>query len=82
MQRVASLEGAPFARQPYFHVLAYAGFRKVALRLILSDDLPLSSYESVLVKLRVSKKFAKIIFNSLSYKLDRNFKLLDRIGMT
>jgi len=45
VQRVASLEGAPFARQPCYHVLPYTGFRKVALRLILSDDLPLSSFE-------------------------------------
>jgi hypothetical protein len=45
VQRVASLKGAPFARQPYYHILVFTGLRQVALRLILSDDLPLSSVE-------------------------------------
>jgi hypothetical protein len=73
LQRTASKEGASFTRQPCYPILIHSGLRPVALRLILSDDLPLSSYENVLVKQWKSKKGAKIISNSLFYKLDCNF---------
>jgi hypothetical protein len=70
VQRVASLEGAPFARQPCYHVLAYTGFRKVALRLILSDDLPLTSFELY------SAKMMPAYFNNLLDKTELKIRIL------
>ena len=82
LQRTASLKGATFTRQFCYHILIHSGLRPVALRLILSDDLPLSSYENVCSKTGKRKKDAKTFFNPFFYKLDCNFKPLDRILLT